>query len=42
MIVQKDPWTSIIWPIDNRILEVNYTGDREEAIRIAESVRMIK
>lgn len=42
MIVQKEPWTSIIWSVDNRILEINYSGDLEAAIQIAESVRMIK
>lgn len=42
MISEKGVWTAILWNIDNRILMINYTGKREEAIRIAESVRMIK
>lgn len=42
MISEKGAWTAILWNIDNRILMINYTGKREEAIRIAESVRMIK
>lgn len=42
MISEKGPWTAILWNIDNRILMIDYTGSRDEAIRIAESVRMIK
>lgn len=42
MISEKDHWVSILWNIDNRVLMVDYTGTREEAIQIAESVRMIK
>lgn len=42
MIIQKELWTSIIWSIDNRVLMINYTGEREEVIKIAESVRMIR
>lgn len=42
MLVQKDQWVSILWNVDNRILLVGYTGECSEAIRIAESVRMIR
>lgn len=42
MISQKGQWTAILWNIDNRILMIDYNGTRDEAIRIAESVRMIK
>lgn len=42
MISEKGPWTAILWNIDNRILMIDYNGTRDEAIRIAESVRMIK
>ena len=42
MISVKEPWVSILWNIDNRVLMVDYTGTREEALQIAESVRMMK
>lgn len=42
MVVKKEPWTSILWNIDNRVILVSYSGDQDEAIRIAESVQMIK
>ena len=42
IISVKEPWVSILWNIDNRVLMVDYTGTREEALQIAESVRMIK
>ncbi len=42
MTSQKGQWTAILWNIDNRILMIDYNGTRDEAIRIAESVRMIK
>lgn len=42
LLVEKKPWTTILWNVDNRALSIGYTGDREEAIKIAESVRMIK
>lgn len=41
-VVEKDSWTTILWNIDNRCLMLNYTGERDEAISIAESVRMIR
>lgn len=42
MLVEKEPWISVIWSIDNRVLMISYTGELESAIQIAESVRMIK
>ncbi len=42
MLVQKEQWVSILWSVDNRILLIGYTGETNEAIRIAESVRMIR
>lgn len=42
LLVEKEPWISIIWNIDNRVLMVNYEGDLDSAIQIAESVRMIR
>lgn len=42
MLVEKEQWTTILWNVDNRILLVGYTGGRDETIRIAESVRMIR
>ncbi|MBQ8615935.1 MAG: DUF4367 domain-containing protein [Oscillospiraceae bacterium] len=42
LLVEKDPWISIIWSVDNRVLMVNYAGDLDSAIQIAESVRMIR
>lgn len=42
MIVEKDMWTTVIWNADNRSLIIEYTGEREEAIKIAESVVMIR
>lgn len=42
LISEKEQWVSLLWNIDNRIIMLSYTGERDEAIRIAESVRMIK
>lgn len=42
VLVEKEPWISIIWSIDNRVLMINYTGEKADLIRIAESVRMIR
>lgn len=42
LLVEKEPWTTVLWNVDNRVLSIGYTGGREEAIKIAESVRMIK
>lgn len=42
MIVEKDEWTTIIWNVDNSCLIVEYDGERDEAIKIAESVVMIQ
>lgn len=42
LISEKNGWTAILWNVDNRSLLIDFTGDREEAIKIAESVRMIK
>lgn len=42
VVIEKAPWISIIWSIDNRVLMINYTGEKEELVRIAESVRMIR
>lgn len=42
LISEKGKWTAILWSVDNRSLLIDYTGSREEAIKIAESVRMIK
>lgn len=42
MIVEKGIWTTIIWNIDNRCLLVEYMGERDETIKIAESVVMIR
>lgn len=42
VLVKKEPWISIFWSIDNRVLMINYTGEKEGLIRIAESVRMVR
>ena len=42
LIAEKGKWVTILWSVDNRGLLIGYTGGREEAIKIAESVRMIK
>ncbi len=42
LVTEKEGWTSILWSIDNHILLIEYTGERDEAIQIANSVRMIK
>ncbi len=42
MIVEKDMWTTIIWTVDNHCLILEYTGEKEEAIKIAESVVMVR
>lgn len=42
MVVKKEPWISILWNVDHRVILVSYSGSPDEAIRIAESVRMIK
>ena len=42
MIVEKDIWTTIIWNVGNHCLIVEFTGEKEEAIKIAESVVMIR
>ena len=42
MIFEKDIWVTIIWNVDNHCLIVEYTGEKEEAIKIAESVVMIR
>lgn len=42
LLAEKGQWTSVLWSVGNRGLLVGYTGGREEAIKIAESVRMIK
>ncbi len=41
-IIEKAPWTTIFWSIGNRCIIVEYTGSRNEAIQIAESVVMIR
>lgn len=41
-LIEKAPWITIVWNMDNRCIIVEYTGSRDEAIRIAESVIMIK
>lgn len=41
-IIEKAPWTTIFWSIGNRCIIVEYTGSRNEAIQIAESVVMLK
>lgn len=41
-IIEKAPWVTIFWNIGNRCIVVEFTGSRNEAIRIAESVVMIK
>ena len=42
MIVEKDIWTTIIWNVGNHCLIVEFTGEKEEAIKFAESVVMIR
>lgn len=42
MITVKGSWTTILWNIDNRCLIVEYSGEKDEAIKIAESVIMIR
>lgn len=42
LLSEKGKWTSILWSVDNRSLYIGYTGGREEAVKIAESVRMIR
>lgn len=42
LIVEKGDWTTILWNIDNRSLMIHYSGEDAEAIKIAESVRMIR
>ena len=42
MIVEKDIWTPIIWNVGNQCLIVEFNGEKEEAIKIAESVVMIR
>lgn len=42
LIVEKGDWTTILWNIDNRSIMIHYSGEDAEAIKIAESVRMIR
>lgn len=42
LIVEKGEWITILWNIDNRSLMIHYSGEETEAIKIAESVRMIR
>lgn len=41
-IIEKAPWTTVFWSLGNRCIIVEFTGSRDETIRIAESVVILK
>ena len=41
LLIEKSPRTTILWNVGNRSLLVDYTGGRDETIKIAESVLSI-